>query len=155
MGSGGIAPHILNLGDRWRWAVSFTPPPPTLYTRYPLDKRLGGPQRQTGRGGEKKKKNIHCPYRESNPDRQDSSSVTTLSYHGTHMIYGLRHIMHGNSWCLWDMYRSRWINLTHGLRWWRLVQAIRYQHVLLPHRQKWRIATAVAMTARRIRRAGM
>jgi hypothetical protein len=24
--SGGIAPHILDLGTRWRWVVSFTPP---------------------------------------------------------------------------------------------------------------------------------
>jgi hypothetical protein len=25
IGSGGVAPHILNLGTRWRWVVSFTP----------------------------------------------------------------------------------------------------------------------------------
>jgi len=25
MGSGGIAPGILNLGIRWRWVFSFTP----------------------------------------------------------------------------------------------------------------------------------
>jgi len=25
LGSGGLAPRILNLGSRWRWAVSFTP----------------------------------------------------------------------------------------------------------------------------------
>jgi hypothetical protein len=27
LGSGGIAPHILDLGTRWRWVVSFTPWP--------------------------------------------------------------------------------------------------------------------------------
>jgi hypothetical protein len=32
-GSGGIAPHILNHGTRWRWVVSFTPR--LLYPRYP------------------------------------------------------------------------------------------------------------------------
>jgi len=37
--SGGIAPHILDLSTRWRWAVSFTPP--SLYSQgknvwYPL-----------------------------------------------------------------------------------------------------------------------
>jgi hypothetical protein len=27
LGSGDIAPHILDLGTKWRWVVSFTPPP--------------------------------------------------------------------------------------------------------------------------------
>jgi hypothetical protein len=45
------------LGARWRWVVSFTPRP--LYPqgknpRYPLDKRLGGPQSRSGRGGSEK-----------------------------------------------------------------------------------------------------
>jgi len=30
--AGGLAPCILNLGNRWRWLVSFTP----LYARYAL-----------------------------------------------------------------------------------------------------------------------
>jgi hypothetical protein len=56
LGSGGIAPRILDLGTRWRWVVSFTPRP--LYPRgnspaYPLDRRLGGPQSRCGRGEEK------------------------------------------------------------------------------------------------------
>jgi hypothetical protein len=56
-GSGDIAPRILDLGTRWRWAVSFTSLP--LYPQgkspwYPLDRRLGGPQSRSGRGGEKK-----------------------------------------------------------------------------------------------------
>jgi hypothetical protein len=55
-GRGCIAPRILDLGTR-RSMVSFTPQP--LYTRgkssrYPLDRRLGGPQSQSGRGGEEK-----------------------------------------------------------------------------------------------------
>jgi hypothetical protein len=45
------------LGTRWRWAFSFKPRP--LYPQenspwYPLDRRLGGPQSQSGRGGEEK-----------------------------------------------------------------------------------------------------
>jgi hypothetical protein len=40
-------PHFLDIGTSWRWVVSFTPRP--LYPRgksprYPLDRRLGGPQ---------------------------------------------------------------------------------------------------------------
>jgi hypothetical protein len=56
-GCRGIAPRIPDLGIRWRWVVSFTPRP--LYPQrkspwYPLDRRLGGPQSRSGRGGEKK-----------------------------------------------------------------------------------------------------
>jgi hypothetical protein len=47
MGSGCIDPHFLDLGTSWRWVVNLTPRP--LYSRgksprYPLDRRLGGPQ---------------------------------------------------------------------------------------------------------------
>jgi len=57
-GSGGITPHILWLRTRRRWVVSFTPRP--LYHQrnspcYPLDRRLGGPQSRSGRGGEDSK----------------------------------------------------------------------------------------------------
>jgi hypothetical protein len=50
-GSGCIDPYFLHLGSSWRWVVSFTPQP--LYprgksTRYPLDRRLGGPQNRSG-----------------------------------------------------------------------------------------------------------
>jgi hypothetical protein len=56
-GSGGIAPCIIDHGTRWRWVVGFTPRP--LYPHgkspwYPLDRRLGGPQSRSGRGGEEK-----------------------------------------------------------------------------------------------------
>jgi hypothetical protein len=55
--SQGIAPRILDLGTRRRWVVSFTPRP--LYPQgkspwYPSDRRLGGPQSRSGRGGEEK-----------------------------------------------------------------------------------------------------
>jgi hypothetical protein len=51
-GSGCIDPNCLDLGTSWRWVVSFTPLP--LYLRwksprYPLDRRLGGPQSRSGR----------------------------------------------------------------------------------------------------------
>jgi hypothetical protein len=60
-GSGGIAPRILVLGTRWRRVISFTPR--TLYPqekslRYALDRRLGGPQNRSGRGGEEKNAQI-------------------------------------------------------------------------------------------------
>jgi hypothetical protein len=56
LGSGGIAPHILDFGTRWRWMVSFTHRP--LYPHgkrpwYPLD-RLVGPQNLSRHCGEKK-----------------------------------------------------------------------------------------------------
>jgi hypothetical protein len=57
-GKGGIAPHILDLGTRWRWMVSFTPqllyPPQEKTTWYLLDRRLGGPQNQSGHSSEEK-----------------------------------------------------------------------------------------------------
>jgi hypothetical protein len=48
---------ILNLGTRWRWAVSFTPL--LLYLRgnnpwYPFHRKLGGPHSRSGRYGEEK-----------------------------------------------------------------------------------------------------
>jgi hypothetical protein len=66
--SGGIAPRILCLGTIWKWVVSFTPRP--LYSHgkspwYPLDRRLGGPQSSSWRGGEEK--NSQPPRHESNP----------------------------------------------------------------------------------------
>jgi hypothetical protein len=50
-GSGCIDPHFLDLGTSWRWVVSFKSRP--LYPlgkslRYPLDRRLGGPQSWSG-----------------------------------------------------------------------------------------------------------
>jgi len=49
--------------------VSFTPRP--LYSQgksswYPLDRRLGGPQSQSGSSGKEKKKALPCPCQESN-----------------------------------------------------------------------------------------
>jgi hypothetical protein len=56
-GSGCIDPHFLDLGTSWRWVVNFTLRP--LYPRgksprYPLDRKLGGPQSRSGRFGEEK-----------------------------------------------------------------------------------------------------
>jgi len=55
MGSGGIAPCILELGIRWRWVGGFNPLPLYHQVRnpwYPLDRRLVGPQSRSGYGGE-------------------------------------------------------------------------------------------------------
>jgi hypothetical protein len=57
LGSGGIAPHIFDLGTTWRWVVSFTPRPLYLQGKipwYPLDRRLGGTQSRSGHGDEEK-----------------------------------------------------------------------------------------------------
>jgi len=47
-GSGGIAPHILDLSTRWRWVVIFTSCSftPREGPWYPLDTRMGGPPPQ-------------------------------------------------------------------------------------------------------------
>jgi hypothetical protein len=54
-GSGGTAPCIPDLSTTWRLVVSFMPL--LLYPQgkspwYPLDRRLGGPQSQSGCGSE-------------------------------------------------------------------------------------------------------
>jgi hypothetical protein len=51
-GSGYMDPHFLSLGTSWRWVVSFTPWP--LHPRYPLCRRLDGPQSRYGQHGEEK-----------------------------------------------------------------------------------------------------
>jgi hypothetical protein len=79
-GRGGTAQHILNLGTRWRWVVSFTPRafhPRRKNPRYPLNRRLGGPQSRSESGGEEKKS--LCPCRESYPGRPARSLVTNLT----------------------------------------------------------------------------
>jgi hypothetical protein len=51
-GSGCINPHFLDLGTSWRCVVCFTPLllyPRVKSLRYPLHRRLGGPQSQSGR----------------------------------------------------------------------------------------------------------
>jgi hypothetical protein len=56
--SGGIISRILDLGTRWRRVVNFTLRP--LYPQRkrpwcPLDRRLGGLQSRSGRGGGEEK----------------------------------------------------------------------------------------------------
>jgi hypothetical protein len=86
-GSGGIAPFILDLGTRWRSVISFTPRP--LYSQgknplYPLDRRLGGPQSRSGRGGEEKNSQPPPGIETWNPDRPARSpALYRLSYHGS------------------------------------------------------------------------
>jgi len=63
-GSPRIAPLFLNLCTGWRWVTSFTPQ--RLYLRdnshrYPLDRRLGGPQNRSGCDSD-------CSCRVLNPD---------------------------------------------------------------------------------------
>jgi len=66
--SGCVAPRILDLGTIWRWVVSFTPRQPYPQgksPRYPLNRRLGGPQSRSVRGDEEKEFAALC--RDSNP----------------------------------------------------------------------------------------
>jgi hypothetical protein len=56
-GSEYIAPNIIDICTRWRWVVSFKHRQVYLQGKslwYPLDRRLGGPQCRSGRGGEEK-----------------------------------------------------------------------------------------------------
>jgi len=53
LGSGGIAPCNLNLSTRWRGVLIFMPR--LLYSRCPLDRKLGWPKSQSGGSGEEKK----------------------------------------------------------------------------------------------------
>ena len=62
MGHRGIAQPILNLDTRLRSADNLKPPP--FYLPYPLYRRVGGPQRRSGRFEEEKK--ISCPCKDSN-----------------------------------------------------------------------------------------
>jgi hypothetical protein len=57
MGEWRYSSTILDLGTRWRWAISFTPRmlyPRGNCPRYPLDRRLSGPQSRSGRCGEER-----------------------------------------------------------------------------------------------------
>jgi hypothetical protein len=72
-GSGSIAPCILLNLDAGR-VVSFTPRP--LCIRYPLDRRLCGPQSGSGRGDEEDKKRF-C--RDSNSGRPARGLVVILT----------------------------------------------------------------------------
>jgi hypothetical protein len=67
-GSGCIYSRFLYMGTSWRLVVSFTPLP--LYLRYPLTRRLGGPQSRYGPYGEVK---ILYPTRTRTPNPPSSS----------------------------------------------------------------------------------
>jgi hypothetical protein len=86
---------LIKINTRWKWVVSFIPQP--LYcrskiSRYPLDRRLCGPQSRSRRGGEEKKSH-HYPFREMNPNRSawKLADVLTelrrlLHVHGTRLF---------------------------------------------------------------------
>jgi hypothetical protein len=67
--------------------VSFTPRP--LYPQgnspwYPLDRRLGGPQSRSGRGGEERNSQPPPGIEPYNPDHPaHSPALYRLSYHGS------------------------------------------------------------------------
>jgi hypothetical protein len=80
--SEGITPRIHNFGTKQRWVIRFTPLPLYFWgksPRYPLTRRLGGLQSRSRRCGEKKKKSLHCPYRELNPVLPARNLFTVLT----------------------------------------------------------------------------
>jgi hypothetical protein len=84
MGQWRYGSTILDLGTRWRYMFSFTPRP--LYLRgkcprYPLYRRLGGPQSQSGRCGVEKNL-LPMPGIEPRPS-SPRSSLYRLSYPGS------------------------------------------------------------------------
>jgi hypothetical protein len=84
LGSGGINPSILYLGTRWRWVVSFTPPP--LRERAPDTHCIGGWEGPRAGMDAVVKRNIPSPYRKSSPPiiqlivcpRIDANSLDTI-----------------------------------------------------------------------------
>jgi hypothetical protein len=87
--SGGTAPHVLDLGTKWRWLVSFTPRP--LYLQgnsphYSLDRMLGRPQSRSGRDSEVKNSQYLTEIKPYNSGRPAcSQSLYRLKYHGSYL----------------------------------------------------------------------
>jgi hypothetical protein len=90
MGECRYSSTILDLRVRWMWMLSYTSwpiYPPGKKRRYPLDRRLGGPQSWSGRRGEVK---ISFPFRESIPGRPARSpSLYRLSYRGSMKVMNI------------------------------------------------------------------
>jgi hypothetical protein len=87
IGGGGIVPLILDLGTRRRWVVSFTPWVLNSWGKspqYPLDRKLGVPQSQSGCSGEEKNSQL-LPGIEPPKDR--FSSLYWLRYPGSYSHY--------------------------------------------------------------------
>jgi len=59
MGSGCIAPCILNLSTRWCRVASFTPE--LLYSWYTMNRRVGRPQSWSGDSGKEKNPSLCEP----------------------------------------------------------------------------------------------
>jgi hypothetical protein len=80
-GSGGIVPHILNLGTGQRQIFSFTLQPlylGSMKPQYPLYRRLGVLHSHSRHGGEERN-SCQCSCWELNPDSPAHSIVSILS----------------------------------------------------------------------------
>jgi hypothetical protein len=90
-GSGCIDPHFLDLGTSWRWVVSFTLQP--FCPRYPLYKRLCGPQSRSGR---RRKKFLTPPGLELRPlgHPARSQSLYRLRYLGSLLLPSISLLIH-------------------------------------------------------------
>jgi hypothetical protein len=83
-----ISTRLINLCE-WRWVVSFTPR--SLYPQrkspwYPLDKRLGGPQSRSGRGG-KRSKTPASTVNQTSVVQPVAYSLYWLSYPGSWFLF--------------------------------------------------------------------
>jgi hypothetical protein len=111
LGSGVIAPRILDLGTRRRWVVSFTPRllhPQGNSPWYPLNRRLGGLQSRSGGGGEEKNSQPPPGIEPDNPDRPARSpALYRLSYHGS--SYGAETFCKLNSVSLYWLMDKYWV----------------------------------------------
>jgi hypothetical protein len=78
-GSRSTAPCILNVGTKWRWAVSFMPQLLHCWGKslwYPFDRRLGGPLSWSGCGCEEEE--IPSLYLPGNEPQLSSTNVVTM-----------------------------------------------------------------------------
>jgi hypothetical protein len=81
--SGNTAPCILNLGSGCMWMVSFTYRPSNAWgttPRYPLDRKLGGPQSRSGHSGGEETKILAAAGERTPVTQPVAQSLHWLSY---------------------------------------------------------------------------
>jgi hypothetical protein len=95
-----ITPYILNFSSRWRWMVRFTPLVNLILgkgPRYPINEKVGGPQRESGGSG------ALAPAGNRTPNPPSSSPLP--NYSGTWAILYLW--MYMSMYIYWNFEKSR------------------------------------------------
>jgi hypothetical protein len=116
---------FFDLGTRWRWVVSFAPRPLNPQGKspwYPLDRRLGGPQSRSGRGGEEKNSQSLPGMEPKNPDRPARSPALyrlSCNGNGRHPHDPWKLACRNNKWHVhhflrYQRYCSLWIHSTRS-----------------------------------------